>query len=247
MCTLSYIPIANNNFILTSNRDEKHERKPSLSPQLYSVNGIKTMYPKDLEKGGTWIAMSENYYTLCLFNGASKPHTHSKSYKRSRGLLLLDFFNFNNINQFVMNTDFKGIEPFTLVIIQYNNQVKLFEIVWNGKQINVFHRDAAKPHIWSSVMIYEREIIKHREFMFEDFMKQNNENTFEEEILKFHKNEDLTDKKQNLIIKSEIVSTVSITQVVKNGEQTKMKYFELKNGKNSESVIDLPTKNKNTL
>ncbi|NUM32510.1 MAG: NRDE family protein [Bacteroidetes bacterium] len=246
MCTLSYIPLSHNDYILTSNRDEKYERKSALSPQLYNIKGVNVAYPKDLEKNGTWIAMSDNCYTLCLFNGANTPHKPMKSYKRSRGLILLDFFNYNNINQFLISTDFKGVEPFTLVIIQYVNQIKLFEIVWNGKQIQIFYKDANKPHIWSSVMIYESEIRIHRKKMFDDFINKNNETTFEKEILNFHKNKDFTDKKQNLIIKTEIVSTVSITQVLKNGLKTEMKYHDLKIDKTAEISVDLALKNNNT-
>lgn len=229
MCTLTYIPTKNNNFILTHNRDEKYSRKTALLPSNYNINHINVIFPKDPEKGGTWIAIAENKFTVCLFNGAIQAHQSAKMYRKSRGLVLLDFFNFNNLNQFIINYNFKGIEPFTMIVLQHSNQIKLHEIVWNGSKINIIQRDANKHYIWSSVMLYNNELRKIRKVMFDEFINNNSLETIEENILNFHKKYSPEEPNNSLIIKNEMVSTVSISQIVKINNEIKINYFDLKN------------------
>ena len=57
MCTVTYLPLGNNEFILTSNRDESPVRKTIL-PKKYFENGVEILYPKDELAGGTWIGTS---------------------------------------------------------------------------------------------------------------------------------------------------------------------------------------------
>ena len=57
MCTVTYLPLPNNNFILTSNRDETPLRK-TIPPKTYIENGVALIYPKDELAGGTWIGTS---------------------------------------------------------------------------------------------------------------------------------------------------------------------------------------------
>lgn len=56
MCTVTYIPQENNNFILTSNRDEAYGRK-TLAPSFYTIDGVKMLFPKDAVAGGSWIGV----------------------------------------------------------------------------------------------------------------------------------------------------------------------------------------------
>lgn len=233
MCTLTFIPLSKNNFILTDNRDENRERKPAIAPKIYNVNHINVVYPKDLEKGGTWIAASQNNFTLCLFNGAKTPHISKKYYRKSRGLVLLDFFNFNNINQFVLNYDFRGIEPFTLIVLQHINQLKLYEISWNGKRIHLIERESNKFYIWSSVLLYNNETINNRKDIFNKFINEKNDDSLEHDILKFHGLNNYELSNNNMKISTENIATVSISQVVKNDFEIKMKYFDLRTGNNT--------------
>ncbi|UJH91072.1 NRDE family protein [Antarcticibacterium sp. 1MA-6-2] len=67
MCTVTLLP--NNEttkgFILTSNRDEAAERK-AVPPEIYEVNGVNILFPKDKVAGGTWIGVGENCRLICL-------------------------------------------------------------------------------------------------------------------------------------------------------------------------------------
>ena len=54
MCTVTFYP-NNNEYILTSNRDEVKHR-PTLAPKKYNINNQEITFPKDEVAGGTWIA-----------------------------------------------------------------------------------------------------------------------------------------------------------------------------------------------
>ena len=59
MCTVSFIPSKDKIFI-TSNRDEKNTRARAFAPGIEHHNGYKMVYPRDADKGGTWISMKDN-------------------------------------------------------------------------------------------------------------------------------------------------------------------------------------------
>src|SRR4051812_35703302 len=117
MCTVTYLPTHQNGFILTHSRDEKAIRKPALSPQAVIIGGQEVYFPQDPQGKGTWIATSA-YTTLCLLNGAYIAHEPQPPYKHSRGLVLLHFFDYASIDNFIALYDFDGIEPFTLIMVE---------------------------------------------------------------------------------------------------------------------------------
>jgi len=83
MCTVSFIPLQNG-FLLTSNRDEKSYR-PTISPQVYTENEMKLLYPKDEKAGGTWIVARNDGTSIILLNGAFINHIKLTNYRKSRG------------------------------------------------------------------------------------------------------------------------------------------------------------------
>lgn len=87
MCTVTYLPLGNNNFILTSNRDETPLRK-TLPPKDYVEDGVVLTYPKDEVAGGTWIGLSDKKRLVCLLNGGFTIHKRKDSYKMSRGVIV---------------------------------------------------------------------------------------------------------------------------------------------------------------
>ena len=68
MCTVTYLPLGDHNFILTSNRDVAPKRETT-PPKEYNEVGVKLTYPKDKLAGGTWIGVSEKKRLICLLNG----------------------------------------------------------------------------------------------------------------------------------------------------------------------------------
>src|ERR1700690_3075267 len=89
MCTVTFIP-AGNHFFFTSSRDEKAGRPLALFPAIYEINGCRVLFPKDPLGGGSWIAVNERGHAGVILNGAIKMHEANISYRKSRGLILLD-------------------------------------------------------------------------------------------------------------------------------------------------------------
>jgi uncharacterized protein with NRDE domain len=184
MCVLTYLPLPDGGFILTHNRDESTARPKAIPPSQYWLNGQSVIYPKDPQAGGTWVATSAAF-TLCLLNGAFEKHDHTPHYRQSRGLVILDFFKFNNLSNFLRDYQFADIEPFTLIIIDQFNACELTELRWDGTGVYIDKKDSQQPYIWSSATLYSAEVRHNRQKWFDDWVRQNP--GFEpEQILQFH-------------------------------------------------------------
>ncbi|WP_435356442.1 NRDE family protein [Emticicia sp. SJ17W-69] len=230
MCVLTYLPTANG-FIFTSNRDESVVRASAIPPRKYEIEGHYVFFPKDPVSSGTWIG-GDDVFTLCLLNGGLIKHIPSPPYRHSRGKVILDFYKFLNVENFLQNYDFNNIEPFTLVIIDRNNSLTINEIRWTGKDIFYKKHAANNPKIWSSVTLYSPEIIQEREYWFENFL-QENPNYTAEDILRFHhfggKGDIRNDIKMN---RENKLKTLSVTQFVVDNENFVVQYQDLQKDKN---------------
>lgn len=238
MCTLTYIPIEDGSFILTSNRDESVFRLPALPPETYQHNGVSVMYPKDTQAGGTWVAISENSFTLCLLNGAFVRHKHEPPYKHSRGLVVTDFFNYNNVNRFLKGYDFNGLEPFTLVIIESKKESVIHEIRWDGSAHFYTTKDATSPQIWSSASLYDAEVIVEREKWFRHLLQSNSDPTADE-MLQFHHFGGGQDENRLLINRNNVLKTISITGITHYITRTTVHHENLLTGEFSVSTIEI--------
>ena len=133
MCTVTYLPLGNNDFILTSNRDEQPARE-TIEPKEYIEDGVSLTYPKDLLAGGTWIGLSDKNRLVCLLNGGFESYEREASYKMSRGVIVKAILKSDDFESYINNFDFNGIEPFTIVLVDWNAELKIYELVWDGKQ-----------------------------------------------------------------------------------------------------------------
>lgn len=229
MCTVTYLPLEGGGFILTSNRDEKTVRKAALPPSKYFLNNTPVFFPKDQQAGGTWIITSHHQFTLCLLNGAYKKHDRKENYKWSRGQVLLDFFHFNDVQTFSKEYDFNNIEPFTLIIVDEKEKIDLYQLVWDGDKIHLEKKDDSKENIWSSVTLYEPQVIEARKEWFAKWL-QNHPSAQRNEITDFHRFAGDGDPATNVLMnRNNVVRTVSITSVFKNQRETTMQYVDLIN------------------
>ena len=146
MCTVTYLPGAKNNFIFTSNRDEAPKRNAT-ELITKSEKGKRVLYPKDPLANGTWIAISDSNQLVCILNGAFKKHKHQPPYRLSRGIMALEFFRYQNFNDFHQNFNFEGMEPFTMIVI---DKEKLYEFRWDENEKHLLQKDEKRPHIWAS-------------------------------------------------------------------------------------------------
>lgn len=222
MCTLTYIP-TKTGFVFTHNRDENALREPAFPPSVSIVNGIEILFPKDGRAGGTWIACNQ-IWSVCLLNGAFEKHKHLPPYAKSRGIVLLDFFAFDDLKTFSTVYDFSGIEPFTLVCAE-NHLLSVFELRWDGER-TYFKALDREPQIWSSATLYNLQAREKRMALFNQFIL-NHQNPTAEQVFDFHRTGKTGIKEENLVMERPSgVKTLSISQIYINSN-LKFTYTDL--------------------
>ena len=210
MCTVSFVNV-NDTIIITSNRDEKIIRPSAIPPGDYTINGKNVIFPKDPKAGGTWFVVDANGTVLVLLNGADEKHKVELSYRKSRGLIVLDIMSSFSPKDFWQEINLENIEPFTLVLFQNK---ALFQLRWNGIQKETTPLDINKNHVWSSSTLYSREIREKRSNWFYTFLETNPEIS-EKEMLHFHRYTEDKNQENGLVInRNDEMKTLSITQSV---------------------------------
>ena len=223
MCTVTYIP-NNDSFFLTSNRDEKKGRLKAEAPQWYKFASGNLLFPKDGNAGGTWMALHENGNAMVLLNGGFVNHHYNPPYRKSRGIIFLDVFDHPHPVVAFEQIHLHKIEPFTLVIRQGG---QLFETRWDGQEKTINEIDPLLPHIWSSVTLYNNEVIEKRKSWFELFLKEY-ASIGSKEILHFHRFAGDGDEQNDVLMnRSNELFTVSITQLHRQKELSNMHYHDL--------------------
>ncbi len=235
MCTLTYLPL-NNEYIFTSNRDEHDSRADTLFPVAKDINGMQVFFPQDPKAGGTWIASSNTKRIAILLNGAFEAHKHRPPYRKSRGIILLDSFNYSSLHDFSTQYDLLGIEPFTLVQFDSSNSNEILELKWDGVKSIVTPFPGDQAHIWSSTQLYSKEIRQKRQDWFSDLL---NEELDASKLAHFHEFGDRMEKENNIVMDRGFgLRTISISQIVINKEKTKFNYRNLIKNTNEDHWID---------
>ena len=231
MCTVTFLPFDEGDFILTSSRDVPFVRKKAEEPQRYVENGTELVYPRDGQAGGTWIGISDKKRLICLLNGGFKNHLQKDNYAKSRGIIVKDLLKAEDISLACKEINLENVEPFTLVIVEWDFKLFLFEFVWDGtvKHLKIL---PVEPRIWSSSTLYSDEMKEMRKEWFRNWI-----NEFEikdlkfkivkENILAFHHTAGTGNPEVDILMKRPNVGTVSITQVYRSGGKVKMKYEKI--------------------
>jgi len=234
MCTVTFLPLGNESFIFTSNRDESKIR-PTQIPSIDERENCKLLYPKDILAGGTWICISDKNRVACLMNGAFERHERQLPYRISRGIVLLDLFNYASASEYVENYPLTDVEPFTLMIIE---NMQITELRWDSMNKHIRLLSATQPRIWSSASLYPKEIRDKREQWFAKWLT--GRTTFEQkDILSFHHQGGEGDPENDVVMnRYDIVQTVSVTSIVKNEKGARMYYHDLIAGRTTETGIE---------
>jgi len=223
MCTVSFVNSEGRIFI-TSNRDENIIRPSAIPPKNYTVKGKNVIFPKDPKAGGTWYIVDEEGTVLVLLNGAEENHERKSSYRKSRGLIVLELMSENSPKDFWEQIDLENIEPFTLVLFQ-NNQ--LFQLRWNGTNKEKLVLDPNKKHIWSSSTLYSVSVRKERADLFYAFL-ENKGLLSETDMYQFHRYADQENTENGLVInRNGETKTLSITQSIIEKNKVAILHYDL--------------------
>jgi uncharacterized protein with NRDE domain len=216
--------MTNGKVIITSNRDEKIVRPNAIEPKTYSINTKKIVFPKDNKAGGTWYAIDEFSNVLVLLNGAEEKHDLKESYRKSRGLIVLDLMEAESPLQAWQEIDLDQIEPFTLVLFENQN---LYQLRWNESEKSCLALDKNQNHIWSSSTLYSKEIREKRTHWFHAFLATKPE-VGAEELFDFHRYTEADDTEHGLVInRNNLLKTLSITQTVIEQNKVTIHYNDL--------------------
>ena len=241
MCTVTYLPSASG-FILTHNRDEAPARSPK-NLERENRAGNTLLFPRDTGAGGTWIAASDNGRLACVLNGAFVKHKHQPPYRRSRGLLLLDFFETPDGDRFFTEHPLDGIEPFTMLWFE---EGRVNELRWDGMERHVKNLDPEKTHFWCSATLYPPEMQTIREAVFREWEKENDLSA--SAILDLHRNGSVDDPFNDFVMnRNNLVRTVSISQIEFGKAGFAFSYYELLSNldlKENLNVIPVPSTGK---
>lgn len=223
MCTVTYLPKGDDHFLFTSNRDEAPNR--NAIGITSEQRGSKTLlFPRDATANGTWIAVSDANQLVCILNGAFVKHKHRPPYRLSRGLMALQFFEYDDAPQFFEEFEFEGMEPFTMIIY---DKGKLYDLHWDESDPNIRSLDTTESHIWSSSTLYTPEYQEKREQWFADW-KADHPIYTKAGILDFHQHAGEGDPWNDVVMnRMGMIQTVSITSIVKYPEKLEMEYRNL--------------------
>ncbi len=150
MCLVSFVP-TKNSIVITSSRDEDTERGKPVVIRNWKSHHKTLNFPRDV-KGGTWIGYDHLNNFLVILNGARTRHQRADSYRKSRGLIVLDLLNAQNIPAAWKDVDLTNIEPFTL--LHYSSIGELWEWIWDGDNKKTNQLDTKKGHCWMSSTLY---------------------------------------------------------------------------------------------
>ncbi len=215
MCTVSFIPLRKG-VILTSNRDEHISRGIAAYPDFYLLNDKKLAFPKDSKAGGTWFISNEHGDAAVLLNGAFEKHIPMPPYRKSRGLVLPELFQSVSPYDALKKYNLSGIENFTIILWE---KEQLREIKWNGEKLIGMRWDPLKAHIWSSVTLYNPDMITERHGWFNTWLQSHHDIT-QKDILNFHGNTNTNNMEYGLrISRSNQISTTSITSLCLENKQ----------------------------
>ncbi|MFN0173207.1 MAG: NRDE family protein [Saprospiraceae bacterium] len=256
MCTVTYLPRPAG-FILTHNRDEAPSRSSQTIVRERKPGGDTLLFPRDKLAGGTWIATSREGRTACLLNGAFVLHKRELPYRRSRGLILLDFFDWENPDDFFQQYDFERVEPFTMLLFEQDQLPESFklsgssmrritEFRWDGQQRYLKNLPVDQAHFWCSATLYPPEMQIRREQVFRDWLT-NHPITFTRrslseggssitnQLMTLHRTGSIGDPENDYVMnRAGRVQTVSITQVIVDEKNAQMRYLDLLGGNRSE-------------
>ncbi|MEX0685366.1 MAG: NRDE family protein [Balneolales bacterium] len=176
MCTVTFFPKDDHNWVLSTNRDELKSRDKALPPSIFKAGELNYLAPIDGKAGGTWVGMNEAGICLTLLNNYQgvNPLISHHTDALSRGLIipkLMHLTQLNEVDNKMKTLQTANYNPFRLVGIQ-SKPWKLMEWSWDGMDFQI-HSHPVKPHLWVSAGRDYEGVWNSREKVFKNFLKAN--------------------------------------------------------------------------
>ncbi len=223
MCVLSYMP-TEQGYILTHNRDETVYRPKAIAAAWYEHSCGNLFYAKDPLSRGTWMATNGSI-SMALLNGAFEKHSPKPPYAKSRGGLIIEFFEKSYYKTIPGRSYFSDFENFTLIIVQEAGPI--VQLVWDGNALYQSELSTKDRHIWSSCTLYSPEITQQRHALyFEAFSEKKDYSAGQ--LLDFHQQADIGDVAHNFIMqRANGIRTQCLLQFCKDAQGIHTQYIDL--------------------
>ena len=239
MCTVIFIPKASNQ-VFASLRDESPNRPRAIAPDLYGLNAINYLSPKDALANGTWVGINSQRQVIILLNGGFENHKRKKTYLKSRGLIVTELL------QAAMPVvewnlmDMEEIEPFTLIVWSEGH---LFQLVWDGEKKHRIRVDENVPHIWSSSTLYDQKAKAKRDDDFQNWIAMHPP-VSKLSILNFFNS--FEDKQNGFIIdRNDVMKTLSYSFIETNDNNATLDYYDFLTFTHNSKSIDFANDSSN--
>lgn len=234
MCTVVFIPNTNKMFF-ASLRDESPLRPTAITPELFNIDNLTILSPRDALAGGTWLGINDHKNIIILLNGGFEKHEQKKDYRKSRGLIVSELLQSEMpiIDWELMKMH--GIEPFTLIV--WSDKI-LFKLIWDGSIKHRVKLDSKVPHIFSSSTLYSPNAKKDREELFQNWIAMNPPIT-KLSLLKFFNS--VNDSENGFIMnRNEKVKTLSYSFIeLTNNAIAELNYYDLQNFSHAQKKIHM--------
>lgn len=220
MCTLTYVygPQVRT---ITANRDEDPERSAAGLSTYRNRRGDLFYMAREPLHGGTNMVIGQDQSVVVLLNGAFRPHPFGKSYKKSRGIMVLESLDFDSFPDFRASYDFDGIEPFTMVYLG----AAVYELRWDGGKVYFMEYPKSESRVWASAQLYAPQVIEKRARWFSDLLVNK---PSPEQVYHFHLYAGEGDPENDMVMnRANKVQTVSVTQLAVTSEEATLIHKDL--------------------
>jgi hypothetical protein len=160
MCTLTWNRPDPETLEVWFNRDENKARLVADPPELYELDGVRFLSPRDPQGGGTWMLANEYGLVICLLNRWELGVKEGMGIPKSRGQLVWNMARAQSLDQMAgLLAELENYPPFILAGLSSDGE-KAWD--WDGK--NLRSTPLTQPLTSSSYCF--REVKKAREAAF---------------------------------------------------------------------------------
>lgn len=229
MCTVTFFPLDQNSYYLSTNRDELISRKKALPPKIGFKNDKMFIRPIDGDKGGTWIAVNNQRLSLCIMNWYQAyeklPENSGIEYNTRGNIIhkLIDSDSLSVCTQRLREEELGRYQPFQLIGIQIN-PMKIKRWQWNGKELQI-NNESIEQKIWVSAGLEYDEVLKKRKEVFQRFLQESDEITLQL-VKKIHASQLPEPGKYAISMSTPKAHTVSNTIITSRPGFVKLHYLD---------------------
>lgn len=211
MCTVSFIPCTDSEYLFGSNRDELKSRSKADFPDWR--NEKSWFGPLDSKAGGTWFGINRHGTAASLINNyqGKNPLLVDNKNAKSRGLIIpavLQLSSKSAVSDYITSLTIQDFNPFELIMV-FQDPMSLVRWSWNGKQVSI-HNEPLVPQIWISSGKSLDIVTQNRLAVFVDWCQKYSEPTLID-LREFHCSQYPERGALSVAMHQEIVQTVSTT------------------------------------